>query len=170
MAEKDVVITGLSVSYTGLFNYADLFRLIDAFLIDKGYDRKEAKHVETVKPEGKYIEIGLGPGKALSDYAKSNLSIGIKANGIKEVTATIDGVKQKLNSGTVTVTFEGVLETDYEGRWENKPFYLFLKILWDKYVIKTFTGGFEKIIKADIEQLRDQVKGYLNLERVRAPA
>jgi len=170
MAEKDVILTGITVSYTGLFNYADLYRLIDAWLIERGYDCKEGKHTETVTPDGKSIEVSLEPTKGLADYARCILKVKIAASKLKDVTITLDGTKQKINSGTVTVTIDGLLETDYEGRWEGRPMFVFFKILYDKYIFKTFTGGFEKLIKHDVESLRDQIKGYLNLERVRTPA
>lgn len=167
MGEKEIVSPKEIVSFEGIFSAAELFRLIDEWLLDKGYDRKEGKHTETIKPEGKYVELGLDPSKGLADYAKATLKIKITLAGIKDVIVTRDTTKQKMNQGKVTVAFEGILETDYEGRWEGKPIFLFIKILYDKFIYKTFTGGFETVIRQDVAFLKSQVKAYLNLQKTR---
>ncbi len=164
---EQVMVVGLErIQYEGVFSVAELFRLIDEWLLDKGYYRIEPKHVESAKPEGKFVELELTPSKQLTDYAKALLRIKIQMNNIKDATLeTPEGKKQKLNQGSVLVTVSGVLETDYQERWESKPLFLFIRTLYDKYIFKSLTGGFEGTIKNDVEHFKRTVSGFLNLHR-----
>jgi hypothetical protein len=59
--------------------------------------------------------------------------------------------------------FDAFLETDYEGRWENKPFYYFLRTIIDKYVFRVYTGKFVGNLEADTRDLHQRIKSFLNL-------
>ena len=166
MAEQEIVVDKERISYEGVFSVAELYRLIDEWLLDKGYWRVEPKHVESTKPEGRFIELNLKPGKTLTDYAKSVFSIQLQLSNIKDVTVESgDGLKQKLNQGKVLLTFTGILETDYEAKWEGKPIFLFIRTIYDKYIYKSLTGGFQATVRDDITQLKNAVSGFLNLHR-----
>jgi hypothetical protein len=166
MPEQTMVSGPDRIQYEGVFSVSELFRLIDEWLLDKGYYRVEPKHVESAKPEGKFVELELTPGKELTDYAKALIRIKIQMSNIKDVTLeTPEGKKQKLNQGTVLITISSVLETDYQERWEAKPLFLFIRTIYDKYIFRSLTGGFEGTIKGDVEHLKRTVSGFLNLHR-----
>jgi hypothetical protein len=82
MPEQTMVSGPDRIQYEGVFSVAELFRLIDEWLLDKGYYRVEPKHVESAKPEGKFVELDLTPGKELTDYAKALLRIKIQMSNI----------------------------------------------------------------------------------------
>lgn len=166
MAEQEIVVDKERVDYEGIFSVAELYRLIDEWFLDKGYYRFEPRHVESAKPEGKFVELDLQPTKQLTDYAKSVLKIRVQLSNIKDVTVEgAEGVKQRLNQGKVHLVFTGVLETDYEGKWEGKPLFMFIRTVYDKYIYKTLTGGFQQTVRDDILQLKNNIAGFLNLHR-----
>jgi len=166
MAEQEFVLDKERIEYDGIFSVAGLYRLIDEWMLDKGYSRKEPMHTEAVKPEGKFVEIQLDSSKGLSDYASSLLKIRLQLTGIKDVVVESgEGVKQRLNQGKVIITLSGILETDYEGKWEGKPAFLFLRTLYDKYIYKPMTGGFQGVVRTDADHLKNAIAGYLNLHR-----
>jgi hypothetical protein len=166
MAEQEFVLDKERIEYEGIFSVAGLYRLIDEWLLDKGYYRKEPMHTESAKPEGKFVEIQLVPEREISDYAKSILRIRIQLSGIKDVVIEgTDGSKQRQNQGKVLVTLSGVLETDYEGKWEGKPMFLFIRTIYDKYLYKPLTGGFQAIVRTDADHLKNAIAGFLNLHR-----
>jgi len=166
MPEHEIVVDQERISYEGIFSVAEVYRLIDEWILDKDYNKQEPKHVETAKPEGKFVDVTLAPFKNLTDYANSFLKIQLQFSNIKDVTIeTTEGTKQKLNQGKVLITITGILETDYEDRWESKPIFLFIRTLYDKYIFKTFTGGFQKQVEDDVNQLKEMLSGYLNLHR-----
>lgn len=166
MAEQEFVLDKERIEYDGIFSVAGLYRLIDEWLLDKGYYRKEPQHTESAKPEGKFVEIQLEPSKELSDYAKSVLKIRVQLSNIKDVVIeTPEGTKQRQNQGKVLITLSGILETDYEGKWEGKPLFLFIRTIYDKYLYKPLTGGFQATVGADASQLKNAIAGFLNLHR-----
>ena len=57
MSEKKLVIDQLKLTYEGIFDLNGLYRMIDSWFYEKGYDRWELKNYEQVLPTGKDIEI-----------------------------------------------------------------------------------------------------------------
>lgn len=165
MAERDYIVDKLSLTYEGLFSVKDLYKMIDEWFRWKGYDKREKKNIEIINPEGKYIELVLEPWKKVTDYAKNVIGIRIQMFDIKEVEVEKDNTKIKLNQGKVHFVFDGILETDYEARWEGKPIFYFLRTVFDKYFYKPFTQGFQAGVAADVKDLHGQIKAFLNLYR-----
>ena len=70
MSEREVVVDKLRLSYEGLFKVTDLYKLVDGWLRQKGYDKREKRMAESVTKGGKCIEWEMEPGKKITDYAK----------------------------------------------------------------------------------------------------
>ena len=165
MPEREVVVDKLRLTYEGIFSVSELYKLIDEWFRWKGYDKRENKNIEIVKPEGKFIEIELEPWKKVTDYAKNVIKIRIQMFDIRDVEVEKDNTKLKLNQGKVHFVFDGYLETDYEAKWDGKPIFYFIRTVFDKYLYKPFTTGFERGVKQDVMHLQGQVKAFLNLYR-----
>jgi hypothetical protein len=75
-----------------------------------------------------------------------------------------------MHQGQLRVTFDSWLETDYESRWETTPVFYVLRSLFEKYVYVPYLSGFIKGVRDDTMMLKDQLKGFLNLERVGSSA
>ena len=165
MPEREIIVDKLRLTYEGIFSVAELYNMIDEWFRWKGYDKRENKNIEIVKPEGKFIEIELEPWKKVTDYAKNVIKIRIQMTGIKDVEVEKDNAKLKLNQGKVQFVFDGILETDYEARWEGKPIFYFIRTVFDKYFYKPFTAGFQRGVKEDLMHLHGQIKAFLNLYR-----
>ena len=165
MAERTVVIFDQRLTYTGLFSVAELYKIIDEFLWTKKWDKRENKNVETVTPEGKYIELDLEPWIKITDYVRLILKIRLYMSDIKEVEVTKDGRKMKLNQGKVQIIFDGYIETDYEHRWEQKPMLFFLRTLFDRYVFKSYMEKYAAKVTEDLNLLHTTIKSFLNLYR-----
>jgi len=165
MSEKYAVVDKLRLTYEGLFNVAELYKLIDNWLRGKSYDKHEIKNVEKVRPEGKEIEFELLPWRKLTDYAISHIRVRVVMTGVKEVEVERDGTKVKLNQGKVQIVFDGFLQTDYENKWESKPIFYFLRGVVDKYIYKSYLDGYKKIVMQDVNHLHTQIKAFLNLYR-----
>ncbi|MBI3051910.1 hypothetical protein HYY74_05640 [Candidatus Woesearchaeota archaeon] len=163
MAEQRIIVDHLTVSYSGIFNITELYQEIDNFMREKGYDRRELRNQEHVTPEGKYIELELQPWKKVSDYVRHNVRILIRMLKVKEVTVEIDGKKRKMHKGKVYVIIDGIMYMDFEGRWEQRPFYFFLRTIFDKFIYRTYTGMFEDLLVETCSQLQLTIKSYLNL-------
>lgn len=170
MAEQRIVVDHLNINYTGIFNITELYQLIDNFIREKGFDKRELRNQEHVTPEGKYIELELQPWKKVSDYVRHQLRVLIRMIKVKEVTIEIDGKRRKMHKGKVIIIIDGIMYTDFEGRWEQRPFYFFLRTIFDKFIYRSYTGQFEDLLVENCGQLYNTAKAYLNMHRyVTAP-
>ena len=165
MSEKKIVVDKLRLTYEGLFSIQDLYKLIDVWFREKGYDKKERIAHERVTPEGKYIEIEIEPWKKYTDYVKSEVKIRMIFSDIREVEVEQEGVKIILNQGKIQMVFDGYLTTDYEHRWEQKPLFFFLRTVFDKYIYRIYTEKYEHHVIEDVNQVHSQIKSFLNLYR-----
>jgi len=165
MSEKKLVIDQMKLTYEGLFDMTGLFRMIDAWFYEKGYDRWELKNYEQVMPTGKDIEIELLPWKKTTDYFKNTIRIRIRAVNLKEVEIEKEGAKIKINQGKLMIIMDGYLESDYENRWENKPILYFIRAIFDKYIFKNYFQKFEKWLVNDVYDIHSRIQKYLNVYR-----
>jgi len=168
MAEREVVVDHARLSYEGLFSVPELYKLIDNWIRERGYDKLEKKNIEKVTPSGKYIEIEILPWKKITDYAKNVLRLRITMMDVKEVELEKDGKKIKLNQGKIIILSDAYLETDYEHRWEGKPIFFFLRTIFDKYFFKPYTQSYRENVLKDYNDLISQIKSFLNLYRYTA--
>jgi len=165
MSEQMPVVQKRVIKYSGLFSAQDLYRTINEWLKDKGYDRREIKNEEHVKQSGKFIDIDMMPFKKMSDYAKSVIRLQIIMRDLKEVEVDIDGHKVLLNQGEVEIIIDSYLETDYEGRWEQTPFYFFMRTVYDKFLYRNYTQHFENLVASDTADIEAVIKSFLNMYR-----
>ena len=164
MAEREIIVDKMRLTYEGLLSVPELYTMIDEWFHEKGYDKRENKNIEVVTQDRiKFIELELEPWKKITDYAKNIIKMRILISDLKHVDVEIKGVKQKLTQGKVQIVFDAFLETDYESRWEGKPIFYFLRTLFDKYFYKPFTAGFETGVKQDTLDLHSRIKAFLNL-------
>jgi len=163
MAERRLVVDHLRIKYEGLFKATELYTLIDKWLNEKAFDKRELRNQEIVRPDGKYVELVLMPWKKISDYARHVFRIEIRMHHLKEVVVERDGQRVKMNQARVDIIFDGYLDTDYEDRWEQKPFYFFMRTLFDKFIYRTYSTQFEELLVENLYQLHTLVKSFLNL-------
>ena len=165
MAERMTIVDGEKIVYKGLFDFRELYNLIDAYLWQKGFDKRIRKNEEHVTKDGKFVHVVMQPWKKISDYAKHEIKIDLSVHDAKEEIREIDGVKKKFTNGVVEATFWGYLVTDYEGRWEQRPEYFFLRTIFDKFVYKLQTQNFGAMVKNDVRLLKSEIESFLNLHR-----
>ena len=165
MAERHVVIDKLRLNYEGLFKVTDLYKTVDNWLREKGYDKREKMMAESVTKGGKYVEWIMEPWKKITDYATIVIKLRVILTDIQEVEVEIDNQKVNMNQGKARFVFDGYIETDYESKWESKPLFFFLRTIMDKYIFKPYTVGFDSNAASDINDLNMRIKSFLNLYR-----
>ena len=165
MAEKKIVYQDKFISFEGLFDLKGLFRSIVKWFNEHGYDMWENKNFEEVYEDGKKIIFELIPYKKVSDYYKLEIRVFAVFENLKEVEIEIKGVKQKLLKGAANFTFDAILVTDYEHRWEGRPTYYFYRALIDKFIYKSYTDRYEGELVKDAKDVQEEVKAYLNMFR-----
>ncbi len=167
MVERKILVDEEGLDYEGLFNLLELYSVIDDFIKIKGYDKFEPLNEENVHPTGKEIHIVVRPMKWHTDYVRKVLKIDVQFSEVKEVETEVDGVKVKLNQGKIKILYSCYLETDWEGRWEQKPVYYFIRTLFEKYFMRMHMRDFESETRSDLNEIKDKMGSFLNLYRFR---
>ena len=162
MSEKDTIFAG-KVRQAAIFDFKELYRFLYMWLIDENYFVVEKTYSEKITPAGKEVEIEWDAKKKISDYFRFNLRIKWRILGMTDVEVEDNGKKLKLNKGNVEIRTEGVLEKDYENRWEKNPFLKFLRSIYDRYVIRTRIDEYESKIHRESDEFLAQAKAFLAL-------
>ena len=165
MAEKRVIVDKEKIIYEGLFEVKELYKLINEWIDTKSYAPVEKSCQECVSKVGKCVECELEPFKKLSDYAKSVIKIKVKVDECVDVNIKRKGKQKKIQKGKLTIEFKGTLETDYEHKWEKYTWMYVFRKMYEKYFHTPFLSGFEKNIREDVDHLKSEVAGFLNLYR-----
>ena len=163
MSERRLVVDHMRLKYEGLFDLFEFYKLIDNWFREKAFDKRELRNQEHVRPDGKYVELILMPWKKISDYARHVIRIELRVFNLKDVVIERDGNRIKANQGKVDIIIDGYLDTDHEDRWEQKPFYFFMRTLFDKFVYRTYSTQYEELLIENVSQLHTLMKSFLNL-------
>ena len=164
MAEKYIVVDQLKTEYEGLLDINGLYNLIDSWLFEKGYDKNEKKNQEIILDDGSrsmYFE--MRPWKKTTEYAKNTLKIQVFVTKLKDVEIEQNGMKIKTNQGHLLIIINGYLQTDWQSRWNNKPFLYFMNIMMDKYIFGYYTSNFRSNTLADVNDVHTKIKNFLNM-------
>ncbi|MBN2458289.1 hypothetical protein JXB31_04125 [Candidatus Woesearchaeota archaeon] len=165
MSERRIIVDGTTLRYEGIFNFNELYLLIENWVRQKGYDQNELKNFEQMLKDGRDIEIEMYPYKKTTDYHKLIIKIVIIAKKMKDVVLKKDGIDVKMNDGQLQIKFTGYLVTDYDNKWEGKPLYWFLRLLFDKFIYRAETTRQTRIITDEIDSLYNYLRSYLNMAR-----
>jgi len=165
MAERLIVVDKDRLEYDGLFDVKEVHKVLQDWATDKGYWLVEKIHSETTRPEGKTIDLVLEPFKKISDYVKLIVKIRVQFSNVKDVVVERDDKKVKVQEGKVSMLMTGIIETDYEHKWESKPIWYTLRVILDKYILSPFMSAHERQVRNDCESLKNNVKGFLNLSK-----
>lgn len=165
MSEIKYLIDGKQVKYEGLFDLTGLFKVIDDYFRERGYDRLETKNFEEVFETGRQVTIELIPYKKVNDYLKMQIRIYAFFRDMKERIVEIDGVKRKLFHGRAEFWFDADLFTDFEHRWESRVVLYFMRVITDRYIRRAQTEMAEEIAKKDCMDVIDLIKSFLNMNR-----
>jgi hypothetical protein len=163
MAEKDTVFKG-KIKQTGIFSFKDLYAFLYDWLKDEGYDVFEKSYSEKVTGDSKQIEITWEATREISDYFKFMMKINWQILGMKSVDVQKDDKKIKMDSGSLEIRFTGVLIKDYEERWENQPFWKFMRAIYEKYIIKSRVEDYQIKLLSEVEEIIAQCKSFLAIE------
>lgn len=165
MVERRIIVDGIKLKYNGYINLEELYKLVDHWFREKGYTKHELEVGEQVYKDEMSVHVKKQPYKKITDYAKYVIDLRIDGHHLKEVTLDRNGKRLKLLDGEVEVKFTGFLELDYEGRWQEKPMFYFLRSILDQFVYKVNTERYEAGLTEEINLLYGIVNGFLNMHR-----
>lgn len=162
MALKSTVFKQ-KIKKKGHWNYKDVYGFAFDWLKDNGYSVSESKYSEKISGGSKDIDIEWTAKQKVTDYFKNVININWQIIGMKDDVIERDGKKEETNKGELNIEIKGVLEKDHEDKWENKPFYKFLRATYEKYVIKTTVDEYEGRVGDDCSEFTSQLKSFLEI-------
>lgn len=163
MSEKDIIFRG-KIKNTGVFSFKDFYSFTYDWLREEGYDVFERKYSEKVSGDSKQVDIFWEADREISDYFKFRISVEWMIIGMKTVEVQKDSQKVKMETGGVELKFKAILIKDYEDRWENSPFWKFLRGIYERYIIKSRIEEYQIKILEELEELITQSKAFLSME------
>jgi hypothetical protein len=164
MPEQQTVVPKEAILFEGVFSIKDLRNVVVDWIFAKAYIPIEEKAQQVIKKDKKYFEFKFKPYKKLSDYAKCLIKITLSAYECKDVMVTVRGKKKKMLDGKIIIKVEGILETDYEAKWEH-PWLYAIRVIAEKYIIAPFVSHHANYVKSETHQIISQIRGYLNLQK-----
>jgi hypothetical protein len=163
-AQRYILVDKHRMHYEGIFSVKDLYKLIDEYYEEKGYDKRELVNTEIVKDDGeRFIEIIFMPWKKITDYAKSTQKLRVVMENIKAVEIEKDGLKVTANQGKLLFVYDVYIDTDYEEKWQKKGTHSVIRVLFDKFFFKQYTKQYFAEAIDDYKMLIYQIKTFLNM-------
>ncbi len=163
MAEKDTVFSG-KIKQKGLFHFKNFYAFSYDWLTGEDYRVTEKVYSEEITGDSKVIKIEWQAKKKISDYFRFIIQVKWLILDLKDAEVVKEGKKVKMNIGTVEIKVKGVLVKDYEHKWEDHPFWKFLRGTYDRYIIKSRIEEYEDKLKEETDEFIAQCKSYLAIE------
>ncbi len=165
MANLKIIVDHEKIEYAGPVSMHDLFRHISAWVKEKGFDFKQEKDFEHHTNEGIQIEWQGAPWKKITDYAQYMFKIRILGHNLNKIDVMKDKKKIRIENGKIEITIDAYLLTDYDSYWDSKPFFQFIRMMYDKFIYKAYTENFEQRLVHDTNSLTHSIKQLLNFYR-----
>jgi hypothetical protein len=163
MAEKDTLFKG-KIKQAGIFDFKEFYNFAYDWLREEGYKVTEKTYSEKVAGDAKDIDIEWIAKKKVSDYFRYLIKMDWKILGMKKTKVKKEDKEISMNSGLVEIKFAAVLVKDYEHKWEDHPFWKFLRGIYDKYIIRSRVDDYEDRIIEETDELIAQCKSFLAIE------
>ena len=163
MSHLTIVVDHEKIEYSGPFNATDLLRMIENFLFERGFDKKQEKDFEQNTSNGKFIEWQIAPWKKITDYVRYIVKVRVLGYDIIKSDAMNNGKKTKIDNGRVIIIIDGFMEQDYDSKWDELPILMFIRVIYDYFIHKAYTERFEQRLVHDVNHLYDNIEKFLNL-------
>jgi len=165
MGNLKLVVDHEKIDYSGPFNANDLLKMIENFLWERGFDKRQDKDFEQNTSNGKYLEWQISPWKKISDYIRYIVKVRVLGYDILKTDTLVESKKAKVDNGRVIIVIDGFVEYDYDSYWDSKPFFLFLRTIYDYFIFKAYTERFEHQLVNDINHLHNHIEKFFNMYR-----
>ena len=163
MGHVKIIVDHEKIDYNGPFEVNNLLRMIENFIWERGFDKRQDKDFEQNTERGKFIEWQISPWKTITDYARYIIKVRVLGYDLIKIDTMIHDKKVKIDNGRAIIVIDGFVEYDVESRWEQKPIFHFLRAIYDNFIFKTYTENFEQRLVHDINHLHNQIEKFLNM-------
>ncbi|MBI2558480.1 hypothetical protein HYW20_04100 [Candidatus Woesearchaeota archaeon] len=163
MGHLKIVVDHEKIDYNGPVNVSDLLRMIENFLFERGFDKRQDKDFEQHTSHGKFIEWQIAPWKKVTDYIRYIVKVRVLGYDILKTDVVSNGKKSRIDTARIIIVIDGFMEYDYDNYWDDKPILFFLRTIYDYFIFKAYTERFEHRLVHDINHLHHNIEKFLNL-------
>ena len=163
MVEKKILVDGLRFSYDGLFDIVDFYRHVEDWMQDHHMQKEIKKKGEHVEPQGRKVEWMIECWKKEAEFAKSVVRLRALFTDVTDVQMVKDGVTRTFQKGKALLIFDAFLETDFEKTWVQKPWFFFLRAIYDKLIQKIWSERYDETVRKYTYDLFNSLKAFFNL-------
>lgn len=163
MAEKEQIFSS-KIKYDGIMDFPATYKFgYDWLSQEKDFNMSETAYKEKIKGDAKELEIEWKGFAKATDYFKFEIKVEIKVLGMSDVEIVQDGVKRKMNKGSVEIKIKGTLVRDYDGKFEKSSTQKFLRSIYEKWVIPSRVDEYEGKLIGICDEFLSQIKSFLDL-------
>lgn len=153
MGEKKLLIDGLRFTYSGMFDIYDFFKEVDKWTDQNGFERETKKKGEYIEADSKKMEYIFELWKNQTDYARTVVRLKALFRDVVEFDLQRGQYKRNMQKGKVLIIIDGFLEQELENRWTQKPWYFFIRAVYDKLVWRYWTGRLDGAVLSACHEL-----------------
>ena len=165
MSHLKIVVSQNRIEYKGPFDLNNLFKLIDNFIWERGFEKRQEKDFEQNTPSGKFIEWQSSPWKTIYDYGQYIIKFNITGFDVTKSDVMVEGKKKKVDNGRILIVIDAFVNYDRDNFWEGTPLLYFWRVLHDYFIFKAYTERFEQVLVHDVNHVHDLIEKYLNVYR-----
>ena len=166
MTEIKQVLYDLRMSYNGPFLVEELYKEVDSWIVENGFEKEHKKKMEHLTKTGKKIEWVTDIHSHLDEYNHGSIILRIQMDNIKHVTIKKDGKKYSINNGDVHVLVEGFIYGHMYGTfWATRPIYRFFRTLIDRYIYNYWTDRFDGVVNTQGRELFKRIQSFFKLQK-----
>ncbi len=160
------LVTKKSCSYNGIIDLNNMKKVIKDWCRSNNCKIDNSRTEERIHEDKKEILFETTIRREVADWMNVVLLLGIDFRNMQIVEVEIDGVKKEMWKVDASVGIKSIIESDSEEKWVGQPVLLFARHLIDKFIAKSEPAKAEKNAKRLAGSLLDEIRAYMNLEKL----
>lgn len=166
MVEKKHIVYDLMLKYNGPLSIENFYEETEKWMREKRLHKELKRKSEQVTSKGRRIEWIIEAWKNFDSDNKEVVRLRALFDNVKELKLKKKGHTLSTNNGDVFIIIEGFLETQLAKRWTEKPLFVFLRTLFDKY-IWVILGKYDGNVQEDCYDLHKRLKAFFELYKMK---
>lgn len=158
MPEKDIIAIN-KIKQDAIFDIKKLYKHIKSWYSLHKYDLEEKEYDEFEVGSKKDMVFKFASEKIIDDYTAFNINIAINISDYKQ----IKDPNKDLIKGRVEIGIRAMITSDFQGKWESKPWQKFMRGVYDKFIFGDKSLKKSEELKSETESLIKEIKSFLNM-------
>lgn len=158
-----IVVGDLVVKKSGILDFDGLFKAIKEWMERYNYEPMEKSHTEKKGSTGIYIESSWKGSRKVTEYVKFIITVDIFLRDLTDVAVQDEeGNQVKRQKGRLELVFNAKMQKNYKKNLseEKKSFGHFMKMLYEKYIIRDKLDKYEDKLYDEVTDLVETLKEY----------